>query len=204
MIMHQATHTIPIVFVEVSDPVGSGLSRLGASGRQHHGLHRSVEPEMSGKWLGPTQGVCASSYPRARCISNPETADRVPVPQRAVETVAPSSRGPEADRKPLSTTACRHRACHRAFAQEPDGGLIVTPSPSVSTNRRFDYRVGGAAPSARDLPVSILSPTDGGLMSYGVDRARPISAVGSLCRSHPERVPSLASFPCKRRPRSSW
>ena len=45
------THTIPIVFAGVSDPIGSGFVREpGTSGRQHHRLHQSrgfVEQQMA-------------------------------------------------------------------------------------------------------------------------------------------------------------
>jgi putative tryptophan/tyrosine transport system substrate-binding protein len=71
--LHQATDTIPIVFVQVSDPVGAGfVDNLARPGGNITGF-TSFEPSMAGKWLEVLREL-APRISRAAILFNPETA----------------------------------------------------------------------------------------------------------------------------------
>ena len=62
--LQRETHTIPIVFVRVSDPVGQGfVADMARPGGNITGFI-NYEPAMSGKMGGPTQGGCAEHQTR--------------------------------------------------------------------------------------------------------------------------------------------
>jgi len=68
-ILHQATRTLPVVFVQVSDPVGSGfVTGLDRPGGNITGF-TNFEPEMSGKWLGLLKEVAPLRRQRHRLVS---------------------------------------------------------------------------------------------------------------------------------------
>jgi putative tryptophan/tyrosine transport system substrate-binding protein len=69
----QVTRTIPIVFTQASDPVGSGfVSNLARPGGNVTGFH-SFEPAIGGKWLEILKQV-APSVRRAAVIHHPSIA----------------------------------------------------------------------------------------------------------------------------------
>jgi putative ABC transport system substrate-binding protein len=69
----QVTRTIPIVFAQASDPVGSGfVSNLAHPGGNITGFH-SFEPAIGGKWLEILKQV-APSVRRAAVVHHPNIA----------------------------------------------------------------------------------------------------------------------------------
>ena len=125
------TRTIPIVFTWVSDSVGSGyVSSLARPGGNVTGFH-NFEPAVGGKWLGVLKQI-APQVRRVGVVHVPEIAANV-----AFIRVA------DALSKPLgmSVTGLGVRDATdiervlKGFAQEPNGGLIVTPSPLTATKR---------------------------------------------------------------------
>jgi putative ABC transport system substrate-binding protein len=71
--LHRETNTIPIVFVTVSDPVGSGLvASLSRPGGNITGFI-NVEETIGGKWLGLLKQI-APGIKRAGIMFNPDTA----------------------------------------------------------------------------------------------------------------------------------
>jgi putative ABC transport system substrate-binding protein len=72
----QVTHTIPIVFTRVSDPVGSGfVSNLAHPGGNITGFH-SFEPAIAGKWLEVLKEL-APGVRRAAVVHHPDIAANV-------------------------------------------------------------------------------------------------------------------------------
>jgi putative ABC transport system substrate-binding protein len=122
--LQQATHTIPIVFVDVFAPVEQRfVSNLARPGGNITGFS-SVEPEMGGKWLGVLKEV-APLLARVAVIFNPETGPFSPLFLRAIETAAPSFAV-----KPIATPV--HDAA------DIESAISLTESLS----RRFDrYRI---------------------------------------------------------------
>ena len=145
----QVTRTIPIVFVQASDPVGSGfVSNLARPGGNITGFH-SFEPAIGGKWLEVLKEV-APEVRRAAVIRHPNIAAGVMVVAAGVRNAA--------DIENVVTK----------FAQEPNGGLIVAPAPPTFDNR--DMIVALAAhlrlPAVYSYRFFVAS---GGLASYGID-----------------------------------
>jgi len=71
--LHRETHTIPVVFATVSDPVGSGfVTSLAHPGTNFTGFI-NVEFSIAGKWLGLLKEV-APSLKRPGLMYNPTTA----------------------------------------------------------------------------------------------------------------------------------
>jgi putative ABC transport system substrate-binding protein len=164
--LQQATHTIPIVFVDVFAPVGQRfVSNLARPGGNVTGFS-SVEPEIGGKWLGVLLKEVAPLLARVAVVFNPETGPFSPLFLRAVETAAPSFAV-----KPIATPvhdAADIEPAISAFARDLNGGLIVLPSAFVAVHRQLIFEQA----AQHRLPAVYgfrYFAADGGLMSYGVD-----------------------------------
>ena len=127
----EATRIIPIVFTWVSDSVGSGyVASLAHPGGNVTGFH-NFEPAFGGKWLEVLKEV-APSVRRVAVLHVPEISANLAL-LRATETAS----------KALGITIIPAAARNAgdvervltAFAREPNGGLIVTPSPLTGTRR---------------------------------------------------------------------
>jgi putative ABC transport system substrate-binding protein len=163
--LHRLTSTIPIVFVQVSDPVGSGLvAGLARPGGNITGF-QNFEPEMGGKWLGVLKEA-APNLSRVAMLFGSDAASNVAF-LRAADAVAPSlevmvttvdvSDGGEIE--PAIAT----------FASQPDGGLIVVPHPYTVANRASIIILAARHRLPAIYPFRYFS-TEGGLMSYGPDQ----------------------------------
>src|SRR5262249_16836690 len=106
------TSTIPIVFTQVSDPVGSGfVADLAHPGGNITGFH-SFQPAMGGKWLEVLKQI-APAVRRAAVVHDPRIAANVSFFRVAVTSAA-------------VTNAADIEREITAFAQGgPDGGLVV-------------------------------------------------------------------------------
>ena len=159
--VQQAIRTVPIVFVGVVDPVGSGfVDSLARPGGNTTGF-LLFEYSLSGKWLELLKEI-APRVTRAAVIRD---ATRGPgIAQfAAIQTVAPSL-GVEL----TAINALDVREIERsvtAFARSANGGLVVTSGGT-------GYLRGEIIPLAARLRLPAVYPycyytTDGGLMSYG-------------------------------------
>ena len=126
--MLQQTRTIPVIFVIVADPVGSGfVGSLARPGGNATGF-TIMEPTITGKWLELLKEI-APRVNRAAFLFNPETAPYVdylpePVPKRPQHPSAwRRSPAPVRDTAELDNVIA-------AQAREPNGGLIVIPDGS--------------------------------------------------------------------------
>jgi putative tryptophan/tyrosine transport system substrate-binding protein len=174
------TSVIPIVFTQVSDPVGSGLvASLARPGANISGF-QNFEPAMGGKWLGVLKEA-APNMRRAAVLFGSDSVATVAM-LHAAEAVAPSL-----DVQVTAVDVSGGDDIERAiatFASQPDGGLIVTPHSNIPANRRIADSTGSAAPPAGGLSVPILRSRG---RADGV-RARPdrsMARSGNLRRSHP-------------------
>jgi putative ABC transport system substrate-binding protein len=162
--MQRATSKIPIVFVAVSDPVGSGfVASLPQPGGNITGM-LNLEASITGKWMAMLKEI-APQLTRLALLGNPKTtpydyfllAAEALAPSLAVE-VAPSR---------VETTADIERAIE-TLARAPNGGLIVPPDQTLTANR--DIIIALAArhrlPTVYNHRVFVAA---GGLMSYGTD-----------------------------------
>jgi len=159
----EATHTVPIVFTIVVDPMGAGfIEKLSRPGGNATG-YMMFDYSLSGKWVELLKQV-APGVTQVAVLRDPSSAG---VGQFAViQAVAPSL-GLEVSSMNVSDAREIDRAV-TAFAREPNGGLIVTAGPLTVVHR--DLIVILAA--RHKLPAIYFDRTPvagGGLMSYGPD-----------------------------------
>src|SRR5271169_1358898 len=127
----QTTRTVPIVFVNVIDPVGAGyVARLARPGGNATGF-TLFEYSLSGKWLELFKEI-APNLTRIAILRDPAIA--AGIGQFAViQAMAPPSFGVELS--PIDERdAGEIERDIAAFARAPNGGLIVTASPGASAH----------------------------------------------------------------------
>jgi ABC-type uncharacterized transport system substrate-binding protein len=159
----RATTTIPIIFTQVSDPVGSGFVASTARPGGNITGFQGYEPAIGGKWLELLKET-APAVRRAAVIHDPNVTANVAFLHAAETaaialgiTVIPAAVHDSADIERLLT----------AFAREPNGGLIVTPSPVTNTREKRELIVSLA--DRLSLPAIYpyrLSAASGELISY--------------------------------------
>jgi putative tryptophan/tyrosine transport system substrate-binding protein len=157
------SRTIPIIFVSVSDPVGSGLvASLARPGGNLTGL-LLYEEGITGKWLAMLKEI-APGLSRAALIANPK---RAPYDYfvRSAKSVAPSL-AIELAPTPVENAADIERVME-SFARDSNGGLVVLPGTPI------EYRDLVIALAARHRLPAVYPfrffVAAGGLMSYGTD-----------------------------------
>jgi putative ABC transport system substrate-binding protein len=161
-LMLKATRTVPIVFVIVPDPVGSGfVERLSRPGGNVTGF-MMFEYNLCGKWLELFKEL-APSVTHAAVLRDPRFAHGIG--QFAVIQAAAPSVGIEVSPIDLREPSQIERAI-ATFAQSPNGGIIVAASGIGATNINLII----TAAARYKLPaVYITRPfvVAGGLISYG-------------------------------------
>jgi putative ABC transport system substrate-binding protein len=159
----QETSTIPIVFVNISDPVAGGfVSNLARPGGNITGF-TSFEPSMSGKWVELLKEG-APSISRIALIFDPNPAYAAFL--GAVEAVA-SSFMMQVTRAPIRDARDIERSIV-SFAAEPNGGLVNFPSTLGSAHRNLIIQLAALHRLPAIYPFRFITQA-GGLMSYGVD-----------------------------------
>jgi putative ABC transport system substrate-binding protein len=164
----QATRTVPIVFVVVVDPVGSGFVESLARPSGNATGFPLFEYGISGKWLELLKEI-APRATRAAVLRDPALASGGGQ-LGALQSVAPSL-GVE-----LSPVNVRDRGeierAITAFAREPNGGLIVTGSALAASHRDLIIALAARHRLPAVYPQRFYV-TGGGLMSYGPDTVDP-------------------------------
>jgi putative ABC transport system substrate-binding protein len=163
--LQRETRTIPIVFVQVTDPVASGIvARLNQPSGNITGF-ATFEPSMGGKWLELLSEI-APGLKRAAIMFNPDTTP-ASILMPSFETAARSL-------KVVPITAPVHSGVEIetaiiALGREPGGGLVVMPDVFMNVHRESLI----LAASRNNVPA-VYSVShfarDGGLLSYGVDQ----------------------------------
>ena len=163
--LFRATHSIPIVFVVVVDPVGAGYVRsLARPGGNITGFS-TFEPEMGGKWLELLREI-RPGLGHVAVVSNPAFTGFAAL-ARAIESIAART-GVAVTKLVFNTPTDDVEGAFAAFARGSDGGIIVLPT---SINRLYRTRIIALAAKHR-LPAIYpfrYYAVDGGLMCYGFD-----------------------------------
>lgn len=165
--LQQETHTIPIVFVSVSDPIGSGfVASLANPGGNITGFI-DIEGSLGGKWLELIHEI-APHASRVGIMFNPKTA---PFAKYYIEKFrsAASALAVEPIETPVGSAA-EVEAVMTKLGGEADSGLVVMPDSSM---RIYGQTIISLA-DRYHLPT--IYPFrhfvgEGGLMSYGIDVA---------------------------------
>jgi putative tryptophan/tyrosine transport system substrate-binding protein len=162
--MQQETRTIPIVFAGVADPIGSGFAAsLSRPGGNLTGLLQ-YEEGITGKWLAMLKEI-APNLTRAAFVANPRTSAFDYFLQSA-KAVAPSL-AIDLVPTPVDNAADIERAI-KAFAREPNGGMVLPPDTSTVVHRNLIISLAARhrLPAVYTIRVFVAA---GGLMSYGPD-----------------------------------
>jgi len=161
-ILQQETRTIPIVFVFVGDPIGSGFVASQARPEGNLTGFAIFEPAIGGKWLQILKEI-APEITRVAVILHPETPVNVGF-LRAAEAAAPSL-------GVKLITLGVHNAVEiegavTGFSVRSTGGLIVAPHAVTQQHRGLIIQLA----AQHHLPA-IYGPRHfakaGGLISYG-------------------------------------
>jgi putative ABC transport system substrate-binding protein len=172
--LHRQTRAIPVVFVNVSDPIGAGfVDTLARPGGNFTGLLH-YEEGIVGKWLALLKEI-APRLARIALMADPKgpvydyfvRSANAAAPSLAIEIV-PS---------PVENATDIERAFD-TFVRQLDGGLVLPPDITTLTHR--DLVVALAA--RHRLPAVYafrLFVTAGGLMSYGTDQVEMFGQTAS-------------------------
>jgi len=128
--LQRVTHTLPIVFVRVSDPVGAGVVDTLARPSGNVTGFMNFEYSLSGKWLEVLKQIVPRLTHAAvlRDAANPAGTAQFGV----IRTTA-SSLGIDVSPIGIRDADEIERGVAN-FARSPNGGLIVTPSAGVSVH----------------------------------------------------------------------
>ena len=164
-VVQQATSTIPVVFVQVSDPVEQGfVASITKPGGNLTGFSM-FEFSVGGKWVDLLKEI-APSLARVAVMFNPDTSPQSKFFMRSIEAAAPSL-GVQVIAVPVRATADIEPAIE-SFARTPNGGLILTSD----TFTRLRYKLIADLAAYHRLPsIGAEEPfvRDGGLMYYGAN-----------------------------------
>jgi putative tryptophan/tyrosine transport system substrate-binding protein len=160
----QATRSVPIVFVNTTDPVGGGyVASLARPGGNATGF-MAFEYSISGKWPELLKQI-APSVTRVAVLRNPAIGSGT-AQFAVIQTVAQSLRM-EVTPVDLRDVAEMERVV-TAFARGPDGGLIVTSSVLAPVHGELIITLAARHRLPGVYPYR-FSVTSGGLISYGPD-----------------------------------
>jgi putative tryptophan/tyrosine transport system substrate-binding protein len=168
MALHVATETIPIVFVVVGDPVGSGLVRSIARPGGNITGFSVMWPTITGKYLSLLKDLKAN-LSRVALMYNQDSASNGAILALAARTFKESAGEFHVD--PIIAEVQSPAEIERTItdlAGAPPSALMVMPGNFTTLNRTQIISL------AARFSVPALYPyryfvDEGGLMSYGID-----------------------------------
>jgi putative tryptophan/tyrosine transport system substrate-binding protein len=164
--MLQQTRTIPVVFVIVADPVGSGfVESLARPGGNATGF-TVLEPTVSGKWVELLKEI-APRVNRVAVLFNPATTPYANFYLNPLKAAAASFRLEAVDAPVHSVSDLEFVVADQG--RTPNGGLVVIPDGFLNV-----YRAEIVSLAARYHVPAVYPwrffPDIGGLLSYGTDQ----------------------------------
>jgi putative tryptophan/tyrosine transport system substrate-binding protein len=189
----QETQTIPILFVNIVDPLGRGLiSNMARPGGNVTGF-LNFEFSMGGKWLELLKQM-VPDVKRVALLFNPDTAPYAGSFMRVAEAAAPSF-GVE----PIAAGVRDEGELERAVADcaaKPAGGLIVLPDAFTTNHRELIVALAARHRLPAVYPLRVFA-VSGGLVSNGGDPIdifhRAASYVDRILKgAHPGDLPVQA------------
>jgi putative ABC transport system substrate-binding protein len=160
--MSRLTRTIPIVFAQVADPVNVGfVTSMARPGGNITGFSL-YEAAIGGKWLEILKEI-APRVSRVAVILLPQIASYVAM-LRAAEAAAASLAIKVSEAGVHDAREIEHAIT--AFASDPEGGLIVCPSPITNGNHALIAELAARHHLPGVYPHRYYA-SSGGLVSYG-------------------------------------
>ena len=159
----QETHTIPIIFANLSDPIDTGLvPNLARPGGNVTGF-AAFQYSLAGKWLEILRKAIPS-ITRVALLFNPDTA---PYAQKYIEElrISGTTLGVETRAAPVREVGDLEPTI-ATEGREPGGGIVVMPTNFANVNRApiislmARYRVPAIYPFR-------VTAKEGGLIFYG-------------------------------------
>jgi putative tryptophan/tyrosine transport system substrate-binding protein len=163
--LRSETHSIPIIFANIADPVGSGLIPSLAKPEGNVTGFTAVEYAIVGKWLELLKEM-APRVERVALIGNPDVIFAKSFMQ-SLEAIAPSFG--------VSAVAIEARNAKdielalETFALSPNGGLLVVPEFTATLHRNHIFNLAARHRLPAVYPFRYYA-VDGGLASYGPDQ----------------------------------
>jgi len=166
-VFRQATSTVPVVFVQVSDPLAQGfVPSMTHPGGNITGFSQ-YEFAIAGKWLDLLKQI-TPALARVAVMFNPDTSPQSKFFMQSAETAA-QALGVRAIAVPVRSTTEIEPALER-FAGEPNGGLLLP----TDTFTRLRQELIIAATLRLRLPAIGTSSDfarNGGLLTYNSNSA---------------------------------
>jgi len=164
--LQRETRTIPIVFVNIADPIGAGfVAGLPRPGGNMTGFI-SWEASMAGKWLELLTEI-APGVKRVVILFNPDTATYAVSYFLPPFEAAARSFKVEPIKAPVHSDAEIETAI-TSLGREPGGALLVVPDSFIFVHRTpiLSLTARNNLPVVHNLAAFVR---DGGLLSYGAD-----------------------------------
>lgn len=181
--LQQQTRAVAVVFVGVSDPIGSGLvASLARPGGNLTGLMQ-YESGIMGKWLNMLKEV-APRLARVAFIANPRFRGydyflrfaEAAAPPLALELVP----------TPISNDAAAVERSITSFAQTADGGLLFVPDATIIAHRELVIALAARLRLAGNLSMALFRHGRRPHVLWDRQHRRAAES-GEVCRPHPPR-----------------
>jgi len=164
-ILKPLTQTIPIVFAQVADPVGSGFVKSYARPGGNITGFTDFDPSIAGKWLEVLKET-APGVSRIMVLADPKQSNHHEF-GRVLEGAASSFK------VQMSVAQVRDRVeiekAISSLAGQPDSGLVVLPGPVNNTQRDLIIQLAARNRLPAIYPFRYYCK-DGGLLYYGIDQ----------------------------------
>jgi putative ABC transport system substrate-binding protein len=172
--VRRRTESIPVIFMNVADPVASGLvPNLNRPGGATTGF-TAADYRICGKWLEIIKEM-APRTSRVALIFNPDTASQAKHFLSPIEAAAPAFAT-----KPVSTpfrTAQDVERTIEGFART-QSALLIMPDSSTILHRQLIIELASKHKLPAVYPFRFFA-TDGGLASFGINMAAQCSEVAA-------------------------
>lgn len=164
--LRKETATIPIVFAQISDPIGAGfIANVARPGGNITGFS-NFEASIGSKWIELLKET-APGVMRGAILFNPETAPYVGRYYQEPFEAAARSFGVQPSASPVRSDV-EIASALAALQGEPPGGLIVMPDTFNIVHRQQIIELAARHRVPAIYPYG-FAVREGGLISYGVD-----------------------------------
>jgi putative ABC transport system substrate-binding protein len=161
----RATRSIPVVFLQVSDPVAQGfVASLARPGDNITGFS-AYEFSMGGKWVDLLKQM-TPGLGRVAVMSNPDTAPQSALFLRSIEAAAPLL-GVEVAATPVHNAAEIERAIE-SLSRQPNSGLVLPTDSFIDVHHDLIIAL-TVRHRLPNIAASQVFVRHGGLMSYNIN-----------------------------------